>query len=274
MPKRSIGTPTSAKRSSRSGPVTRAPARLVDDDGRPRGGARVAIAGVDHAVLDDVRGRAAAVPEQLVEVRDVDDDEVLAVGRRVAHVRDPALRRVVLDVDRGQAPVAEPLAREAVELGRALEDDDVDLGLAGLVARDLDRARRPVPRLRATAAVGPAVGHDGQQVLVASLHERGRPRAVHVPEQDPHAATAPGSPHSWATARRTSSTPRSSRHGCPGTGHARARQPAHGTGTYSSAWGTPHGCQRCTGTVGAKSETTGVRTAAARWAGPVLPATR
>src|SRR5947209_18841809 len=37
--------------------------------------------------------------------------------------------------------------------------------------------------------------------------------------------------------------------------------------------GTPHGRQRDDGTVGANSDTTGVPTAAARWAGPVLPTT-
>ena len=78
---------------------------------------------------------------------------------------------------------------------------------------------------------------------------------------------------SRSTAARTSSTVTPSRHGWPTTGQARARQPAHGTSTCSSACGTPHGRQRTAGTVGAKSDTTGVPTAAARCAGPVLPTT-
>ena len=41
----------------------------------------------------------------------------------------------------------------------------------------------------------------------------------------------------------------------------------------SSTCGTRHGAQRAAGTIGANSETTGVPTAAARWAGPVLPTT-
>ena len=68
-------------------------------------------------------------------------------------------------------------------------------------------------------------------------------------------------------------TPTSPRHGWPSTGQTRARQPAQGTSTKSSSCGTRHGRQRTGGTVGAKSETTGVPTAAARCAGPVLPTT-
>ena len=123
-------------------------------------------------------------------------------------------------------------------------------------------------------AVRPAVGQDRHEVLVAALDERRRPRAVHVPEQDPHAATAIGGREPLDRAERPSSTRRRpSRHGWPGTGQSRARQPAHGTSTTSSSCGTRHGRQRTAGTVGAKSETTGVPTAAARCAGPVLPTT-
>jgi hypothetical protein len=38
--------------------------------------------------------------------------------------------------------------------------------------------------------------------------------------------------------------------------------------------GIPYGAQRVAGTTGANNETTGVSTAAARWAGPVFGATR
>ena len=40
-----------------------------------------------------------------------------------------------------------------------------------------------------------------------------------------------------------------------------------------SSWGTAQGRHRSAGTVGAYISTTGVPTAAARWAGPVLPTT-
>ena len=115
--------------------------------------------------------------------------------------------------------------------------------------------------------VGAAVGQRPARRTRGALDERRRPRAVHVPEQDPHAATA--SRNAGARPRRrTSATPTPFRHGWPATGQTRARQPAHRTSTYSSSCGTPHGRQRTGGTVGAKSETTGVPTAAARCAGP------
>ena len=75
-------------------------------------------------------GVAAAVPEQVVEVGDVDEREVVAVGRRVAHVGDPALRRVVLDVDGGQVAAGRGPSQsrgQVLELVRALQDDDVDV---------------------------------------------------------------------------------------------------------------------------------------------------
>ena len=54
-----------------------------------------------------------------------------------------------------------------------------------------------------------------------------------------------------------------------------ARVPRHRASWLPSrTWGTPHGAQRAAGTTGANRLTTGVPTAAARWAGPVLPTTR
>jgi hypothetical protein len=171
-----------------------AAARLVDDDGRARQLARVAVAGVRDAVLDHARGRRAGVPEEVVEVRDVDEREIAPVGGGMAHLGDAALRRVVLQVDRGdlaaRPPAAEPPLGEPFQLVRALEDHDVDVRLGRLPRRQLDGVRRPLPRLRATAAVGPAVRQDGDQDAVGALHEGGGPRAVHVPQQDVHAATS------------------------------------------------------------------------------------
>ena len=108
IPKRSSGA-AREKRSSRSVPVTRARRRASLMTTAARGSSpRVALARVDDAVLDHPRGRRARVPEQRVEVGDVDEQEVVAVGGRMAHLGDPALRRVVLDVDRRH--VARPAA--------------------------------------------------------------------------------------------------------------------------------------------------------------------
>ena len=64
---------------------------------------------------------------------DVDEQQVVAVGGRVAHVGDPALRRVVLHVDRRDVAArtpAEPLLGQVLELVRALEHDDVEVLVA------------------------------------------------------------------------------------------------------------------------------------------------
>ena len=83
---------------------------------------------------------------------------------------------------------------------------------------------------------------------------------------------AAGRTISRSTAATTSSGPTAARHGWPGTGQARARQPAQATSwSPSSRVGTRHGRQRDSGTVGAKAAATGVPTAAARCIGPVLP---
>ena len=232
-----------------------APARLVDDDRGALELARVAQAGVDDPVLDHRRRRRAAVPEQRVEVRDVADEQLVAVGGGVAHLGDAALGRVVLDVDRRHVaarPAPEPVLGQVVELVRALEQDDVDVLVAQRLGRDLAHRRRPVPRPRAAPAVGPAAGHDGHHVLVVALDERRRPGAVHVPEQDLHAAASRGGRAGAArrsTAARTSGTVTRSTQGWPGTGHSRARQPAHGTSCRRSSCGTRHGRHRTGGTV-------------------------
>src|SRR5213079_1040239 len=97
------------------------------------------------------------------------------------------------------------------------------------------------------------------QVLVPAVDERGRPGAVDVPEQDPHAGTSRSSGTSRSTAATTCSTVTSSRQGWPGTGQVRAREPAQAASCRpSSRCGTFHGRQRTAGTTGANSDTTGV----------------
>ena len=194
MPKRSSGA-TASKRLRRSVPVTRPRRRAsLIDDGAVRDLARVAVAGIRDAVLDHARRRRAGIPEEVVEVRDVHEREVAAVGGRVAHVGDPPLRRVVLEVDgrevAARLAAAEQFLGERVQLARALEDHDVDVRLGRLLRRHLDRVRRPLPGLCAPAAVGAAVWEDGDEDSVTAVDEGGRPAAVHVPEKDVHAATA------------------------------------------------------------------------------------
>ena len=77
------------------------PDRLVDAHGRRPELAGVAVPGVDDAVLDDGRRGGPAVPHQVVEVRDVHEQQVVAVGHRVPAARGrPAARGVVLEEHR------------------------------------------------------------------------------------------------------------------------------------------------------------------------------
>jgi hypothetical protein len=194
----------------------RAPAahRLVDDDGGPLQLAGVALARVDDAVLDDGRRCPAVVVEELVEVRDVGDRDVAAVGQRMPGVRHRPVARfqprgIVLEEDRRQVAAgftAQPLLHE-VQVTHPLQDDDVGLLLAQLCGRHLAGGGRPVPGARATEAVGVAARRHRQQVVVVALDERRRPGTVHVPDQDLHRST------SFPTAATTSSAVTEVRHG-------------------------------------------------------------
>src|SRR5690606_22498199 len=181
----------------------------------------------EDAVVDDRRRRAAAVPHERVEVGDVDDRNVVAVGEGVAGAHGVAVRGVVLDVDGGHVPAraqAGPLLEERDLVG-PLEDDDVAALLPQLGGAELAGVRGPVPRARPAQAVGPAVGEHRDEVLVGTGDEGGQPGPVDVPDGDLHAMT------SWGTRDATASTTCSGRmpvrQGWPGTGHSRARVPAH-----------------------------------------------
>ena len=235
MPNTSRGT-NRAKTSSRSCPTTR-PRRTgsFDDDRGRLDLAGVAVAGIDHAVLDDGRAGAAGVPVQRVGVRHVHDDDVATVSRRVTHRGDRTRWGVVLEVH--QADIAsesagpEPLASQFLLMG-SLEDHHVDRLFSQLLARPLHRGRGPVPGPRPSATVRSALLVHGDDVAVPTLYEGGRPRTVHVPDEDVHGAILPalcrGSdrPASRSIARTTSCTDTESTHGCPERGHARLRQPA------------------------------------------------
>jgi hypothetical protein len=75
---------------------------------------------------------------------------------------------------------------------RALEDHEVERLVREGLRRKLADARRPLVRLRAAAAVGAAIRQQRHDVVVATVHERGRPGPMNVPEQDPHATASSG----------------------------------------------------------------------------------
>src|SRR5690606_30815325 len=260
--------------------------RVVDDHAGAGHVGGVAVAGVDDAVLDDRDGGPPAVPEQPVEVGDVHDGDVGAVVQEVAAVGDDILGEadvgggpaggVVLDVDGGHVasrPPPEPLLGEPQLVG-PLQDDDVDVLVTQPLGGDLDRAVGPVEGVGPPPPVRAAAGGDGDERGLRPVDERRRPRAVTVPHQHSHrAGTSSSATISTASATRPVSARDSQ--WWPTPGRSRARLSLHAAvWSPSSAVGTPNGAQRTAGTVGANSDTTGVPTAAARCAGPVLPATR
>src|SRR5699024_2558073 len=81
----------------------------------------------------------------------------------------------------------------------------------------------------------------------------------------------PAPPVNRSTAATTAAGAISSRQGCPGIGQSTARLSAQtAPWSPSTTVGTPCGAHRVAGTTGANRLTTGVPTAAARWAAPVL----
>src|SRR4051794_12612873 len=193
----------------------------------------------------------------------------------MAHLVHRALWSVVLDVHGrhvASGRSSEPLARQALELDRTLEHHDIDVEVLRGRGRDLVYRRGPRIRLGAATAVRRSIGQHGHEVFVTTLDERGGPRAVHMPHEDPHATAVRCT--SASTASTTSAGVIARKHRCSPKGHTRARHSRHSIScSPSSTYGTIHGCQRDAGTVGGKIETTGVPTLAARWAGPVLPTT-
>ena len=190
--------------------------RFVDNDRARRHLAGVTISRIDDAMFDDVRAAIAAIPKEIVEMRHVNDVHAFPCGARVLHRVDLPLRRVVLDVHRRYVNArrkAEPFAYEFVFV-RALQDDDVRFQIAQIVNRQFVCVLRPIPRLRATPAVGAAIRYHGNEVVMRSLHERGHPRSVHVPAEDAHQASASaGVFTSRSSAAITSSTRTQLKHG-------------------------------------------------------------
>ncbi len=231
--------------------VPGAPHGFVDDDGGAGEPAGVVVARVDDAVLDDLGAGGAAVPEESVEVGDVHDRQIGAVGARVAGVRYGAVGRVVLQVQRGHvaagAPPAEPPLGQ-LDLVRALQQHQVDGRVAELLGGGLAHRGGPEEGAGPSEAVRVAARGDGDEVGVRALDERGRPGAVHMPQQDVHTVAprsvcspwSAGSSVRAATAASTSASPIASRQGCPGTGQWRARVSAHAAcGSPSRRCGTP-----------------------------------
>ena len=221
-------------------------------------------------------GCAPAVPEQPVEVGDVHErmSARSASGCRVSG--DVAAGRVVLQVDRRQVAPG-PAAAASARRARARAAAAAPPGRPSLVAAapggtSTRRAGQSQVRARPSPS-GPRSGVTGRgmcgpwtnavvhepctcQSRMLMRHRRvGRAQRAHGVEH-----VAPGRPtlrQGWpGTGQRGP--------GCPGTRPAgrRAGRAARRTGA-----------QRAAGTTGANSETTGVPTAAARCAGPVLPTT-
>ena len=178
-------------------------------------------------------GRRARVPEERVEVGDVDERR----GRRGrpsggACRRSGPAARCARRRSRGASP-----GGTQVELVRALVDDDVEVLLARAAragARSRCPASRRSARCRARRRRGRAArarrtrGGPGR---TPSSTRRARARAGSSCRHRP-----PGRGARRRRARRSTGTP--FRHGCPTTGQVRARQPAHSTSTYSSSCGT------------------------------------
>ena len=97
-------------------------------------------------------GALTAVPEEVVEVRDLDDQQSWGIGQRVAGIRDVGLGRVVLQEDRGQidpGPPTELLAAE-IDFLQPLEQDQV-----GWIVAQLGGTRSPGPTPTASHASEP-----------------------------------------------------------------------------------------------------------------------
>src|SRR5690606_24246657 len=218
------------------------------------------VVGLHHGDAHGLGGEQGGVPAHpevgVHDVRPVGRPPVVEVRGELRHVRQQpvlgdGLRRPgghVLDRDPGRhgPPVRPP-----------------GLGPPG-VHRDLVAAERQGAGERGDMDVLPTGVHTAQ---------RGERAGVLRDEGDPHGT------HSFTVERRrTASTICSARteerQGWPGIGQIRARLPRHG-----AAWspritaGTRYGAQRAAGTTGANRLTTGVPTAAARCAAPVLGAT-
>ena len=96
------------------------------------------------AVLDHHRRRVAVVPHQVVEVRDVDDEDVRIVHRMVSLGRLLA-RWVVFQEDARKSPLL--LRQHAVLVGEPvimrLEEHAVDVDVLDVVDADLVHVLRP-----------------------------------------------------------------------------------------------------------------------------------
>jgi hypothetical protein len=164
-----------------------APPQVVHHHQAPRQLARVAGVLGDHdAVLDHPRRRPAAVPHELVERRDVDEQHVRVVDH-VRRVRRVLAGRVVLQVDARQPPlrVAEELVLVDQVVLAGLEEDAVQARVPHLVRGHLVDGGRPrvAPWRQAHVAGGQAGLHRHVQ-LQARLGQVVQVPAVDMPGED------------------------------------------------------------------------------------------
>ena len=191
----------------------------------------------------------------------------LAIGHRVApQIVDPALGRVVLQVHGGQVP-ARPSAGEPpgeLLLGGPLQHDRVDRPVPQPPGRYLDRVGGPVPGAGPAAPVGAAAGRHRQQPGMAPARTRVEPWTCQMSSLIPARRPQPVQRGDHAAALTPAGRMAGDRAvhipAAPAGGGLVAEQ------RDRPAVGGPAG----RGTIGANSDTTGVPTAAARWATPVL----
>ncbi len=106
MPKRSSGAASRSKRGKRSVPVTRLRrcASLITTAMRSSSPVyRYPGSGMPCSI-SRVAGRAR-IPKQCVEMRDVNERQIIAVGERMAHLVDAPLRCVVFEIDDGTSTI-------------------------------------------------------------------------------------------------------------------------------------------------------------------------
>ena len=125
----------------------------------------------------------------------VRDQEVAPIREGMPRVRHTLLRRVVLDehdgdVDAGRAS-GQPL--DQVELLQPLQYDRVERRLRQLLVGHIHHVRGPV----AVADSALADRIHGQQVGVATPHERIHPAAVDLPDEQPQSAAHSCAPAPW-----------------------------------------------------------------------------
>ena len=180
IPKRSSGAACGEAVEQVGAGDARAAARLVDDDGGARQLAACSARPGSTMPCSITRvGVAPASQKSALKCVTCTSSEVVAVGGRVAHLGDPALGRVVLDVD-GREVAARAAAEPLLARGRSSScgrwrTTTSNGSSRSALGRQLgDAVARPGVGAGDADAVGPAVGQHRHDVVVVG---RGRTRS-------------------------------------------------------------------------------------------------